>query len=1740
LAKHDVNLNINDNSNRKGSAGGIAGKAAQTSVNDSAAMTKLARLLKAALEENSKQTGNAVEKALKGILREITKGKGGGASGLKEAELKRILKGVGRELGQEVTKSITKSLPKTPGAKQNTNDISNAIDNSMSKAAEKMAQTIAGRLSKQAGIKVDSAELSRGIAGAMRTALPASSEKATRDLTQAVGSIKNVSRDIATLVRQVASMRQSGGKVDVGEISSVLTSIKKIVTDFKQLSAEAIRAKNSLSGVAKESSMMMKDLSSAIDQVKKNAAQTVSGVQQRAAGDPKAFTREVVTAMTAAIKKSESLKGTSLEKAVRGLEGKMGDMSKLADELKRFQSTLKKEVGSGSIKLEGIDKVLKEFDAITTKLGNVPKQMGVEKPPKEWEELTKSLNNFTKNASKLTTQVKLIVDDTEIKKMIPEKVEVKVQPKVETKTIHDEVKGAVVSALEEAEKKAIKPKVEPIVAKIEVALAKKDLDGMRKGLTELSKTSLDTGKLANELRKSINVLEGQAEIKAKVTLDTKDFNTKANKTIADHRKLMDSLQMGSRAKSFGMNIDPTAYPMYNKQVIRPEKGGAVRPAGTIKQMSSGAQDIRRATNQNIKSLSASLYKLQDQVVANLERNFAKAEKKWAVVKPTGGSARDAFKLQPGNRQWTMQIANLDRLQRIMKDFDSGVVDLVKAYKSQAVAERVTASGGAGKQADLVGQWLKTVSDQQIKAVAGLDELVKNKLSNIKADSPGTEVSEEMRTALHKAFGDIKLENVFRKTYAEAEAKRELQREGLVKQVALPAAKVTKTGDVSFQTIHGAERALPKFAKFETGFEKLYGQLTDLAKGDVAKDIKKNIFSEARGYAGAIKEVGVRPGADQRDDAEKLARNMINSIVKGIGDKSAGAQYARELYTGAAASKKFAVKEAGGDPVKFQKDFQAAMSKTYQGFDDFAAAMKAVNLSALDVAKSLNSIEVSNVYDIMGKVLEGSVGKGASPLQTLGKDPQFERSVRNFDKAISEIEGIMPLLEKNRPRRGYHQENVVNLQTRTAPFYSAEDRMNPDEQKKLIKDLNLEINETLKRIKQTQGAQALPGNLKRATSLGIPESQAGNVEEYRPGGTGKTKHLKSLNATGLKFYGEDLTAQAPFQQFQQAGRNISNVTNAMVDLAGQAELPKLRSTKERSLIESGRYGDKGYGYNVTAELRNTASNFEDQIVIAGKLAKALTSAVSTLVKPGQAGRVRGGTTEERIAGTGVSELKEQEISKVAREYMKILGVPESYKGRADKALIQEVKKTVAVVRGESVEVQQGKLAETFLNYFGRKLTTRYGSKGVSVTPTGDTGNLSEILSKHAGTKIKLDPSQTLGAAFVPKTMGKLATELFGSDVSDELKQKLIASGNKFMIDIFQRQGKGAVVATDEAKKTADLFKEFSMAWEDVIGGSAPGLGGGGISKIKETYQDQYGAKGLKEVKPIDVRISSYGAAKRGLQTEFMESIFSNVAGTGKGGVTTVKKLDKPAYEELLQKGGLSKYSSALGYKKAPGTEEEIGRSLYAKFSGKKPETFEDALASGDDKALLAKRAAALEVASSYYSDIIDEFGQKRTGLVGEKFVQVVEEPTENPEWQRGQIERGLKGARLNLPAFSAYATVFGEQSEFMKELQGSLDINAKKHWEYMKSLQTIQDKDSMVYKNITKGLETVDVGDVRKFDLSTGVYGKKYVTDESGVQALNPRSFSDTILDLEKFANAFKLAIPTGQYGPGGDIKKEEL
>ena len=1295
---------------------------------------------------------------------------------------------------------------------------------------------------------------------------------------------------------------------------------------------------------------------------------------------------------------------------------------------------------------------------------------------------------------------------------------------------------------------------------------KKIKDGV--GANKANEVVIDVKTDVNEAKKGLNEISKQAEETqkkvAKAQQEASKQKAEASKQKQQQQKQIDDLNKQKTTGQLLNNRRPGPSPSVTS-TITAYTPGVVTPSETkklddkvsnVKSKFKGKEELERATKENINAIKKSLYDLQKRITDELESGFEKKQAgKWGVVTDSSGQG---FSLAGGKSRWTLDIANLQKLrsETKLKSNDAGA--LVKAFKSDVIADTM----GSNDKAGLIGKWLKTVSASQLKEQVG-DKTQSEKLIGIKKAVTGKAVGPEIRKMITDTFGEKEgLENIFAKTYAESKARKALIDKKLVRTLSVPAAQIAETGEVSFQTTHGSKRALPKFATFKTGYEQIY------------EGLEKGGSENAGKFGRAISKMPMRArNASERKEANQLAKDMLRDYVSVV--KGNDLTDLKKVYKEKAVSQKKIEFEKMGFGDEYLKEFESKVDSAIKGFDslasnkqtfdEFVNTMDKLNLKASDVMKGLNTLDVKNVYDVMGDVL--TAGGDKSPIASITSSPYFDRSAREFDKAISNIEGLMPIVESNRPRRAFHQESLMNTMVRTSPVFQKAN-LNPSNQKRLVKDLNLEISDTIDRInKFAPEEKKLP--IRRASSLGLPDSTAGNVEEYRPSAKGGAQYLKPLNATSVKLYTEDLAEQAAFSNFQIPNRNVSFVSSAMAGPGDDLTTPRIRSEKERALVESSRFGEaKGYGYNVVAELQTTAETFEDQIVIAGKLANAMTSAVKILVKPSSGGRVSGGA-DEAARNTGTTDIEAGQvlvdnIEDASREFMKILGVPEEYKGRADKALIEDVKKTIASVRGESVEVQQAKLAETFMTYFGRKLATRYGYKGVSVT-AGRQGSdfLKEIEPYMKASKFSVDPSATLGYQLAPKSMGELASELLKEEKYGKSKKKvseedqafydsLKSSGNKFMLSMMRDTN---IVSGDEAAQTTKLAENFSDQWQKVFKEAAPGVDEKGILALKDKYVKTIGGgdtSSLTKPRAVDVRINAANAGKRGLQNEFLEVIASNV--TGGTSPTTFKDLSKKDYDELLTKGKLSSISKALGYQKAtPASEEKVAKQLFKAYGGKgkykealnaDPSSIKDEdeafkVEENKKKALMAQKAAALEAASNFYSTIVDEFGQKRTGFIGNKFLEIVEEPTLNPEWSKGQIDKGLKGARLNLPAFASYSAIFGKDSKLMEEIQGDLDVGSGKNLEILKAIQSMQPEGSSIRQKLMSGLETVDLSTLRSFDASTGVNAPRQITDSEGNIIENDRSFQDTILDFDKHPGSFKLKLPTGRM-PEGEMQTEDF
>jgi ribosomal protein S18 acetylase RimI-like enzyme len=1248
---------------------------------------------------------SSLEKTLIRVLNASLKASGQ-VGGVSKGDLRRVAKEAGRVIAKEfVDKVVTKQI-KTgkPGFDLSTSAITKAIENGIKKAAGTIVKE-AARASK-GKIVIDDKLLAASIKSAIVPIIPKTLPRAGEDITKSFTTVKKLMRELDFLSKSIASMRKSGGGIDVMEMPKVLANLKKVGADAIELGRALTQTKNSIKTVVGESSDSFKELSSSIDDVKKSAKDMVADVRCKASEDRVAFTKEVFGEVRKVFA-SKAFKDTELARVIKSLEGKIGTVGDLASGFKSIGAEFKKAVQEGTIKIENVDQIMNKFDHLISNLNALPDKMSVEGTiSPEYKKFLKTLEGFSKGIKGTISEVKLVIDDSELKKLQKKEIKIKADVDVNQRSIDvtaQDILKTIQKAVSEAVENALKY---PKQLKLDI-----DTQILEATLKELESAVGDVS--LNRAQKAISVLEKilgsgieRLEYASKKINDLLEYNArKAAKLRKEPEKLKAPMSgLGSTAPisdRYKLLKETLTIPTYKETVIGTGGVGGIKDVFDELSYRTRITDMNRQlladSEQGMNELSASLKRLQTSIIEGLDRTFKEASSGWGVVRAPG--EQDPSKIfKRTERQWTMDIADVSRLQRRFKGAGGDPKELVEAYMKEKIA-KMEAPTDVRVMADAIGRWLKQTSENQIRNWDVNIKDVESQLIDIQSSIKGVAPDEASINKIVCAFG-TSLESIFKNTFQRAEAKRMMQNEKLVRTITLPLATLTPQGIPTFQTTHGSLRALPKFAQFTSGFEDLYSKLEE-----------SKVLKREKGYAGQIKEIGIMPADRDLFLAENLASNMIKDLASASKEsrafilsqfKEAGMMRGVEVARAKQLKGTEFESEVKSFSLNINKIVDAFGQMSFGNLDNLISTLEKTEVSAYDLVRSLDQIKFENVYDIYRKILVPEAGVG--PVERLGKEPRFERSIREYEQAVSQLTGLFPLIERGRPRRALHQSNIVNMLTRTGSIYGGKDVMAPPQQKTFIKDLNLRLGEMVSeaqalqkmRMAESPRLRRLPTGVSALSSLGIPEEQAGKIEEYRRDMfTQGTRFLKELNATAIKMYSDTLSELAPFgAEFQQIGRNISNVTNAMVDITGGAgaTFPKLVTEKERGVVEAGFYGKKGYGFNVIAELRNTAATFEDQVIVSGKLADAVTSAVRVLVTPSPGGRVGAPPSEAFGIASEEMEMKAGQILKsnveeAAREFQKILGVPKRYPGRADEAFIQEVKKVLTVVRGEDIEVQR---------------------------------------------------------------------------------------------------------------------------------------------------------------------------------------------------------------------------------------------------------------------------------------------------------------------------------------------------------------------------------------------------------------------------------------------------------------------
>ena len=1105
----------------------------------------------------------------------------------------------------------------------------------------------------------------------------------------------------------------------------------------------------------------------------------------------------------------------------------------------------------------------------------------------------------------------------------------------------------------------------------------------------------------------------------------------------------------------------------------------------------------------IGDLAISLNKLQSNIVASLEKGLSKG---MTIIKNEAG---EAFQLAEGGREFELNIADVTKLKRSLGGYgiypEAGTPPdrMLDIYKSEFVKRRMSTINAPEDMATELRNELRIMNKDTAR---GMGELVENLSKEVKA----AKRPHEAEAMIGKLTEMPELQELYKSVALGAQAQREAT-EKFIKRIAIPAANITPQGTLSFETKYGAERALSNFATITTGLEKLVSEVRDLGGAPI----------EVERFGAQVSALPMRitKGMPQEAEAEKLAAKLINRVVELGGRATIGRGYSRSIAMRSLETGSMTEEEA----QKFARDPGI-------GIEELISKGQELKIKALDIAKALDEIKFENFYEMLDRLFQaGKVPLLEKKAGAIGKFTDSTADIREITKVISDLSGLLPMIEPGQPKRREYDEHSVRVLTK------AMEEMRPAEEKQHIIDVAMiwkEMAETSKKLGENLVVGKEYLGVPQATSLDLSDASSSQLRQFNLEMGG---NLKELNKTMTAMSTADIRGLAPFEQFSSIQRQMSYAASAIeggIRGGEQFETPSLMSAKERALIESGRYGTGGYGLNVLTELRNTAGTFEDQIIISGKLAEAFTEITKRLVKPAEAYSEGMGITAiepglQDVTTRGAKMLAEdtkrefqQVISEVADQFQEILGVPQRYKGRADIAEIgKEVENVVREHRGQTIEVQTAKITEVFLNYFGRKFSTRFGTKGVSISPTTPPTDIKEyqdvIKAVAAGLKAVVEPGTGLGHAKVPKSMGQLVSEIFEDqlgalhdpNVTMDLHNRLIESGNKFILDMFKDAAKG-LVTEEEARKQAQLFEDVNEAWKKVFAGEELPTDVAGVKAIKEFHQTERktGEAGLYTMKPIEARISSRGIAKRGLMPEILEGLVNNLIGTTAGTTTLKDAISREAITETEEaRKALNEVLSELGYEPFKDINDIIKR---LNLEGAKPEKIQELI--------------EWEKEWSAYTQVVNEFGEQMQSFVAPKFLQIIEEPHKYKDWSELEIEKGMKGARLDFQSFAAMAGVFGEGSQMLKEMAEQTSNTSQIGWELIKTFQMLDPTMRDMRDTIMKNLPTYNLKDVQSFEAATGT-----VTD-----------FKDTLFDISKFPTEFKLKIPTAK--PGAKEPYEEM
>jgi len=992
-----------------------------------------------------------------------------------------------------------------------------------------------------------------------------------------------------------------------------------------------------------------------------------------------------------------------------------------------------------------------------------------------------------------------------------------------------------------------------------------------------------------------------------------------------------------------------------------------------------------------------------------------------------------------------------------REFKLEIVDinaLVKEIKkvSEKIGEPFEKKGGARAE-DLFKELRSRVARELRSELPGYEKQAQE-IAKIMSREMGKVVK---AAELMKDKTEQQLEDLFDEKVIQAEFNK--LRRDVIKTLSIPRVQATPERGPYLESRTGAQKGIIRFAEFETGLDRLLNtverNIKEIAKSQdrSVKDVKAE-FKDLK--LDIVREV-TRPEGARAGETQQLFAKLLNLAVKSErGERLVRTGAARAIATGQARE---GLGMTGPAFEKLRRDLEKLdINDLNKKFYELSDVLK---ISTKDIVQSLDKLSFKNIYDRILENLRKEDQYGSSVMRKFFRNLEagYASALRDFERGIGDITKLLPQVAPNLPKAGLAARETVAVTTAAPKLIRegkygeyVEERAQRTYQPEVTQREIVALNQALKRYFGDLEATGRLVNeeVKQLSTLGVSEAVGAAID-----------NIEDIHKVLFKMSALDLTKLGPFgEQFANAARAMSQTMRA---LGGpQAQFPKLRSRTEQAFIEQGAFGKQGFGYNAVTELRHTANTFEDQVEISGKLTKVITETVRKLVLP---------------AGTVPESLTAQEIDKVGNEIVKLLGERQDIKFSADETFVKEIRQAATVVTGQDVDVQIAKIVEKFFAQWGRKITTRGSTKGLSTFPVG--------AAAAAGAGVKLG-AEDLGIARVPKTMGELASELIenalGKDAETELKKRLVEAGNKFFIDIFS--GAESVLGEKEGKELNNLLKDLNKSLGTTFKASASS-----VEKFRKLYMESLGdtANLFKEM-PIEARISLRGVGKRGVQSDILELLANNLIGAVETVLPDAVDLEK-FFGKGKKKGVFKKYLEALGY------IQEEGEDLAA------------------------------------YTEVFEK-GKKRKGIVGEKFLQVVEEPHLKAPWDPRDVESGLKGLRINLQSFAALSSIFGQQSAYIDEIAQASRTSASEARELITAMAVMGSKFDELKPQLLELAQVIGVDELKVFEKAAGSF----------------EDMKGTILDFEKFAQSFVLSFPEaigggGLFVPGAAARKtypEEL